>query len=184
MCSICDLKIDFKVDHPLALTVAVATREAIDAGRLPEKIFDGALASAKLRVAAIDALKALQRRLEDSIPVEELMALPDFYVLLIEVGTWGFFHATEAGFDPDCSPEPPVATAEKQEDRDVVFVATESVMQAVLEGRISFASAVDDRLIVLDAGAAHAGALFSAFEGCGSDGGRSSGFLLHARARV
>jgi hypothetical protein len=51
MCAICDFKIDFDIDRPQA----VATRVAIDAGTLPEKVFDGALASVKLRVAAIGA---------------------------------------------------------------------------------------------------------------------------------
>jgi hypothetical protein len=159
MCSICDLKIEFNVDHPGSLTVAVATREAIDAGVLPEKVFDGPLANMKLRVAAIDTLRALQRRFESSMPVSELMALPDFYVLLIEIGTWGFFHATEAGFDPDCSPEPPDVTAENQEDRDVVFIATEAAMEAVVEGRLSLEKAFAENLIVLDAGGAHSALL-------------------------
>ena len=162
MCSICDLKIEFNVDHPGSLTVAVATREAIDAGVLPDKVFDGPLANVKLRVAAIDTLKALQRRLESSMPVSELMALPDFYVLLIEIGTWGFFHATESGFDPDCSPEPPNVTAENQEDRDVVFIATEVAMEAVIEGRLSLEKAFAENLIVLDAAGGHAALLNSA----------------------
>ena len=164
MCSICDLKIEFNVDHPGSLTVAVATREAIEAGVLPEKIFDGPLANVKLRVAAIDTLKALQRRLESSMSVSELMALPDFYVLLIEIGTWGFFHATETGFDPDCSPEPPDVTAENQEDWDVVFIATETAMEAVIEGRLSLERAFAENLIVLDAGAEHAALLHAALD--------------------
>lgn len=163
MCSICDLKIEFNVDHPGSLTVAVATREAIDAGVLPEKVFDGPLANVKLRVAAIDTLKALQRRLESSMPVSQLMALPDFYVLLIEIGTWGFFRATETGFDPDCNPEPPDVTAKNQEDRDVVFIATETAMEAVIEGGLSLEKAFAENLIVLDAGAAHAALLHAAF---------------------
>src|SRR5471030_2453401 len=110
MCSICDLKIEFNVDHPGSLTVAVATREAIEAGALPEKIFDGPLANVKLRVAAIDTLKALQRRLESSMSVSELMALPDFYVLLIEIGTWGFFPRLETAFILICIPVPPIVT--------------------------------------------------------------------------
>jgi hypothetical protein len=164
MCAICDFKIEFNIDHPLALTVAVATREAIDAGSLPEKVFDGPLANAKLRMAAVDALKALQGRLEASMPASELMTLPEFYVLLIEVGTWGFFRATENGFDPDCSPEPPEVTAENQADRDVVLVATETVMQAIVDGTVSLDAAFADKLIVLDAGAADAKLLHAALE--------------------
>jgi hypothetical protein len=112
-----------------------------------------------LRLAAIDALKALQRRLEESVSVSELRALPDLYVLLIEVGTWGFFRATESGFDPDCTPEPPEVTAEDPADRDAVFIATESLIQAMLEGRISVELAFDNGLIVLDGGAACGGVL-------------------------
>jgi hypothetical protein len=164
MCSICDLKIEFNIDHPQALTVAVATREAIDAGMLPEKVFDGPLASVKLRLAAVDALKGLQARLETSIPNHELIALPDFYVLLMEIGTWGYFHATENGFDPDCSPEPPDVTSENQEDRDVVFVTTEVVTQAIFNGTLSLDDAFARKLIVLDAGAVHSRLLRAAFD--------------------
>ncbi len=164
MCAICDFKIDFNIDHPRALTVAVATREAIDEKALPEKIFDGPFANANMRLAAIDALKDLQQRLELSMPVNELMALPDFYVLLIEVGTWGYFHATENGFDPDCSPEPPDVTAENQEDRDVVLVSTEVAFREILEKRLGLDAAFERNLLLLDGSAAHANLLKSALD--------------------
>ena len=35
MCAICDLRIEFSIEHPMTLSVAVATRKAIDAGVLP-----------------------------------------------------------------------------------------------------------------------------------------------------
>ena len=35
MCAICELALTFSIEHPMALPVAVATRDAIDAGRLP-----------------------------------------------------------------------------------------------------------------------------------------------------
>jgi hypothetical protein len=57
MCAICELKIEFNIGHPQALTVAVATREAMDAATLPETAVDGALSNMKLRMAAIEALK-------------------------------------------------------------------------------------------------------------------------------
>jgi hypothetical protein len=155
MCAICELKIEFNIGHPHALTVAVATREAMDAGLLPETAVDGALSNMKLRMAAIEALKGLQARLEASLPVGRLMALPDFYVLLIEIGTWGFFHATEAGFDPDITPEPPDVTSEDQADRDVVFVSSEAALQAILNEDLSVDTAFADNLIVLDAGETH-----------------------------
>jgi hypothetical protein len=155
MCAICELKIEFNIGHPQALTVAVATREAMDAGTLPETAVEGALSNMKLRMAAIDALKGLQGRLEAAVPVSELTMLPDFYVLLIEIGTWGFFHATQAGFDPDITPEPPDVTSESQADRDVVFVSSEATMQAILNGTLEVQVAFDNHLIMLDAGEAH-----------------------------
>jgi hypothetical protein len=155
MCAICELKIEFNIGHPQALTVAVATREAMDTGVLPETQAEGALSNMKLRLAAIDALKGLQDRLEAAVPTTQLMALPDFYVLLIEIGTWGFFHATETGFDPDIQPEPPDVTSENQADRDVVFVSSEATMQAIMNGKLNIDTAFDDNLLVLDASETH-----------------------------
>jgi hypothetical protein len=156
MCAICELKIEFNIGHPQALTVAVATREAMDAGLLPETQAGGALSNMKLRMAAIDALKALQDRLE--------AAMPDFYVLLIEIGTWGFFHATETGFDPDIQPEPPNVISESQDDRDVVFISSEATMQAIVNGRLNIDHAFDDNLLILDAGESHTKLLRSALD--------------------
>lgn len=164
MCAICELKIEFNIGHPQALTVAVATREAMDAGLLPETQAGGALSNMKLRMAAIDALKALQDRLETAMPVTQLMALPDFYVLLIEIGTWGFFHATETGFDPDIQPEPPNVISESQDDRDVVFISSEATMQAIVNGRLNIDHAFDDNLLILDAGESHTKLLRSALD--------------------
>ena len=155
MCAICELKIEFNIGHPQALTVAVATREAMDNGVLPEPQAEGALSNMKQRIAAIDALKGLQDRLEAAVPVTQLMALPDFYVLLIEIGTWGFFHATETGFDPDIQPEPPDVTSENQADRDVVFVSSEATMQAIMNGKLNVDTAFDDDLLILDASETH-----------------------------
>ncbi|MFM0160101.1 hypothetical protein SAMN05444172_2147 [Burkholderia sp. GAS332] len=155
MCAICDLKIEFNIGHPLALSVAVATRAAIDSGTLPESLMDGALSNVKMRMAAIDALKGLTARLEASKSASELQALPDFYVLLIEIGTWGFFHATENGFDPDITPEAPDVTSDNQADRDIVFVTSETTLRAVLDRRLSIDTAFAGDLVMLDAGAEH-----------------------------
>ena len=164
MCAICELKIEFNIGHPQALTVAVATREAMDNGVLPEPQAEGALSNMKQRIAAIDALKGLQDRLEAAVPVTQLMALPDFYVLLIEIGTWGFFHATETGFDPDIQPEPPDVISENQADRDVVFVSSEATMQAIMNGKLNVDTAFDDDLLILDASETHAKLLRSVLD--------------------
>jgi hypothetical protein len=150
MCAICEFKIEFDVSHPQALAVAVATRQAVEAGRLVERSFDGPLANVKLRVAAIDTLKDLQSRLEEALTTTELMALPDFYVLLIESATWGFFHATESGFDPDIVPEVPDVVSETAENRDIVIVAAEATMRCVLMGEMAFSGALAEKLVLVD----------------------------------
>jgi hypothetical protein len=151
MCAICDFKIEFDVSHPRALTVAVATRRAIDAGSIAERNVEGPLANVKLRVAAIDTLKDFQGRLEQAVPSNELMALPDFYVLLIENGTWGYFHATEDGFDSDIVPDAPEVTSDNPDERDIVFVASETAMRSVLDAELTLGQALSDELIFLDA---------------------------------
>jgi hypothetical protein len=102
--------------------------------------------------------------LEAAVPVTQLMALPDFYVLLIEIGTWGFFHATETGFDPDIQPEPPDVISENQADRDVVFVSSEATMQAIMNGKLNVDTAFDDDLLILDASETHAKLLRSVLD--------------------
>ncbi|MGF6727324.1 hypothetical protein P3T43_006716 [Paraburkholderia sp. GAS41] len=161
MCAICDFKIEFGVSHPQALTVAVATREAVDAGWLPGQVFDGALSSMKMRAAAIDTLACLQARMEASVARAELVALPDFYVLLVESSTWGFFHATEDGFDPDIVPEVPDVLSEDQADRDIVLIASDTTIRGILDGDVGLERAFSQKLLVLDADAANTHAIIS-----------------------
>jgi hypothetical protein len=82
MCAICEFKIEFSIGHPLALTVAVATRKAIEEGRVdPLEVDDGALAAARRRMTAVEALNLLQARIESGHTAADLLALPDFYRL-------------------------------------------------------------------------------------------------------
>jgi len=152
MCAICDLRIEFGVDHPMSLSVAVATRRAIDAGLLPPAAGQaGPSGGAQFRLDAIAVLKAVQRRLEDSLSPMELAALPDFFVLLIESRTWAFFHPTAAGFDPNCRPEPPRIAADDARDRDAVIVASAAAMRQLLSGTLPFERALAEELVVVDA---------------------------------
>lgn len=149
MCTICDLRIDFSIDHPMSLSVAVATRRAIDAGLLPSpKVKYGDFA---LRGDAIVALKSVQQRVEQVLPPNEFQALPDFFVLTIESRTWGFFHPTALGFDPNCRPDPPRLTAEDAGDRDPCVITSETALRRVLAGGLPFSEAEQQGLIVIDA---------------------------------
>ena len=152
MCAICDFKVEFDVDHPQTLTVAVATRSGIDDGLLQPMSFDGPLGDMKQRLAGIEALKTLQTRLEAALPASEFMALPDFYVLLIESRTWGFFRPTQTGFDSNCNPGAPRLTEDDSGERDAVVVVADMTMQAVLEGKLALAEALQRRMIIVDAG--------------------------------
>lgn len=152
MCSICDLRIEFSIDHPLGLSVAVETRRAIDAGLLPELgTEDDPLADMRLRLNAIATLKVAQQRLEQSLSQEALLGLPDFFVLMVESRTWGFFHPTPNGFDPNCSPNPPNVLAEKAVDRDAVLVGSELAMRKIVAGQLPFERALEENIIALDA---------------------------------
>ena len=88
MCTICDLKIEFSIDHPMSLSVAVATRRAVDAGLLSDHVVRGG--GFQLRKNAIAALRSVQDRVEQALPKSEFLALPGFFILEIESRTWGF----------------------------------------------------------------------------------------------
>jgi len=148
MCTICDLKIEFSIDHPMSLPIAVATRRAIDAGVLAAQA--GKLS---LRLEAINSLKAVQLRVEQSLTLEDFLTLPDFFMLAVESRTWGFFRPTPDGFDPNCRPNPPLLSAEDPSERDSVVVTSETALRQLLAGKISFAAAEEQALIVIDADA-------------------------------
>lgn len=152
MCAICEFKIEFSIGHPLALSVAVATRKAIDAGMVDEMMIDeGALSAARKRMAAVDTLNLLQARVEEGHGTEDLLALPDFYVLLIENDTWGFFHATTEGFDPDIVPPMPDVNATDDAGRSNIVVTSEAALRGWLAGRFDMAHALDASLFLVDA---------------------------------
>ncbi|CAB3810798.1 hypothetical protein [Paraburkholderia fynbosensis] len=151
MCAICDFKIEFGVGHPQALAVAVATRKAIEAGLLRQlETEEGALAQARLRMTAVDTLNGLQDRVQEALTVDDLLSLPDFYVLLIENETWGFFHATEDGFDPDIVPERPDVLSESVEVRSLVLVTSQVALQAWLDSEINTGQLNTESLLFID----------------------------------
>jgi hypothetical protein len=152
MCAICHFRLDFGVSHPLALSVAVAARRAIEAGLVDTiDAAGGALSAARMRMSAVEALNLLQARIEDTHSEEALLALPDFYVLLIENDTWGFFHATTQGFDPDIVPEMPEVSTPDEAKRSNIIVASEAGLRAWLDGRFDIAYALRESLFAVDA---------------------------------
>ncbi|MBN3855062.1 hypothetical protein G3N59_16905 [Paraburkholderia sp. Ac-20340] len=160
MCAICNFKLDFSVGHPLALKIAVAARKAIDAGLIDAvDTTEGALSAARMRLSAIEALNLLQARVETAHGEAALLALPDFYVLLIENDTWGFFHATTVGFDPDIVPEMPDVTATEDALHSNIVITSEAALRAWLDGRFQLARALEDDLFVIDAPQTHAASL-------------------------
>ncbi|MDE1184828.1 hypothetical protein [Paraburkholderia sp.] len=150
MCAICDFKIEFSVGHPQALTVAVATRKAIEADLLRQVEVEGALAQARLRITAVETLNGLQDRIQEALPVDQLLSLPDFYVLLIENDTWGFFHATPEGFDPDIVPDLPDILSDNIDERSLVIVTSQVALQAWLGGEINTRQLTTEALLFID----------------------------------
>jgi hypothetical protein len=103
MCAICDLRIEFGTDHPMGLSVAVATRRALDAGVItgPGSVWD--------RERAIPLVHGVQQRLERVHGPERLARLPRFFVLLVETRTWAYFQPGPGGFDSAARADPPAS---------------------------------------------------------------------------
>ena len=133
----------------MSLSVAVATRRAVDAGLLSDHVVRGG--GFQLRKNAIAALRSVQDRVEQALPKSEFLALPGFFILEIESRTWGFFRATASGFDPNCRPDPPRVTAEDAADRDPAIVVSERALRQVLMGKLPFGKAEEQGLIIIDA---------------------------------
>jgi hypothetical protein len=149
MCTICALTIEFAVDHPQTLAIAVSTREAIDNGLLPERAEN--LDMTQSRHEAVTLLTTMQQRLEQVLPPARLLALADFYVLMIESRTWGYFHPTLGGFDTRATPSPPRVDPDENGDRDCMLVISQAAAQAIVTGEVSFVQALTTGMAVVDA---------------------------------
>jgi hypothetical protein len=143
MCTICDLRIEFGTSHPMGLSIAVATRRGIDAALLPEP---GAPWD---RQGAIGLMHGVQQRLERVLNPAALRALPGFFVLLVETRTWAWFQPGETGFDTRARRDPPDAF--EAAPAEPMIVAAETALAPMLEGRLPFARARDDGMMLLDA---------------------------------
>jgi hypothetical protein len=150
MCTICALTIEFAVEHPQTLAVAVATREAIDNGLLREGSPD-AMDMTKSRHQAVVLLTVVQQRLDQVLPTSRLLALPDFYVLMIESRTWGYFHPTLGGFDTRANPSPPRVDPDENGDRDCVLVISQAAALSITKGKLPFHEAVNAGMTFIDA---------------------------------
>lgn len=151
MCTICSLTIEFAVEHPQALAVAVATRQAIETGLLPEFDPNREMDMAQSRHHATVLLTTMQQRLESVLPASRLMQLPSFYVLMIESRTWGYFHPTSGGFDPRANPSPPRIVADENNVRDAIVVLSQAAAEEVTPGRLPFEHALGTGVAVIDA---------------------------------
>jgi len=152
-CALHVLEPKMQLSHPLALGVAVATRQALDQG---------------LFAALPSGEKARHQALLDLMPVTERLAAyvsgtaiptPGYSLLLLRTGLWlhldgeqgvAKFHAEPAGAD------------------DTTLVINESAYRALLDGSLSVASALDKGLLAVtgpdgDAATAHLAAVLAGF---------------------
>ena len=90
------------------------------------------------RHQAIVLLTTIQQRLEQVLPPSRLLAISDFYVLMIESRTWGYFHPTLGGFDTRANPSPPRVDADENGERDRVLVISQAAAQAIATGDLPF----------------------------------------------
>jgi hypothetical protein len=147
MCTICTLNIEFAVEHPLALAVAVATRQAIDTGLLPET---AAMDMEQSRQHATVQLTAVQQRVEQVLSTSRLLALPNFFVLMIESRSWGYYHPTLKGFDGNADPAPPRLEPDADGLRDFVVVVSQAASEEITKGHLPFAKAQAENLVYVD----------------------------------
>lgn len=147
MCSICDVRIEFGAVHPMGLSVAVATRRAIEERLVPEA------ASAWDRDGAIELMRGVQERLERVFEPEALRALPAFFVLLIETRTWAYFSPGVRGFDSAARRAPPDDFARDAEagGRDATLLAAETSLAPMLQGRLPFEKVEGQGMLLIDA---------------------------------
>ncbi|HEV7317715.1 MAG TPA: hypothetical protein VGO04_03790 [Ensifer sp.] len=162
MCTICALTIEFAVEHPEALAVAVATRQAIETGLLPELDLRVETDMTQSRHNATVLLTTMQQRLEQVLPASRLAALPDFYVLMIESRTWGYFHPTRDGFDANANPAPPRIVPDENGMRDNILVMSQAAAEELVRGRLPFDNAMQVGVAVIDAPGANAQTIRSA----------------------
>lgn len=163
MCTICSLTIEFAVEHPQSLAVAVATRQAIDAGLLPERDPGVEIDMARSRHDAIVQLTTMQQRLEQVLSTSRLLALPNFYVLMIESRTWGYFSPTRDGFDVKANPSAPRLEPDEDGIRDCVVVMSQAAAAAISSGRLPFDNAMTEGVAIIDAPRPSASVIRSAF---------------------
>ena len=147
MCTICSLTVDFNVEHPESLSVAVATRAAIDGGSLPELPVPDGATNMWWRHDAITGLTAIQTRLEQVLSPAWLLALPTFYVLMVESRTWGYFRPTSRGFDTRADPPPPCVTTDGGRQEDAALVLSQTATRQLLPGKLSFDHAKSQGLV-------------------------------------
>ncbi|MDR6953628.1 hypothetical protein J2X65_002991 [Ancylobacter sp. 3268] len=167
------MAIEFDVEHPEALAVAVATRQAIDAGLLPEGA-GGRLDMARSRRQAIALMGVLQQRLELVLPPFTLQGLPSFFVLMIESRTWGYFTPTLRGFDTSARPSRPRLKGDDDGGRDCLLLMSQAAGAAIAKGQISFAQATGHGMVLVDAPAIPATLVEAAFDKAYPAGGFST----------
>ena len=128
MCAICDLDIAFAVDHPMTLGGRGRDAAAIEEGRLDPAPRDpeGTLGAQRARTRAVEALRAVQERLERTIAPERLAALPEFFVLMIETATWGNSSARRPRASIQLPSDAPRLKDDDAAERDAVVVMLEA----------------------------------------------------------
>ena len=130
----------FQIIHPGSLEVAVAMRKAFDDGLMAEPAATPAELGQAGYWAAVRRLDRLQALLTAS---PAAATLPPTSLVFIESALWSRVTPSAAGVDLQVHTEGAAAG-------DLVLVTGESVLTAVLDGRLTAATAFDRGLIRLD----------------------------------
>ena len=129
----------FSAMHPRSIAVAVAIRDAVDAGVVEHSVLDPIVPGAAGYWRAVQHLNALQR-----LVAAGRTATPSpISVLFIDSNLWSRLSPSLQGLDIA------VHMADKQPG-DAVIVTSEAILAAVLDDRLPIAAALDYGLIAIE----------------------------------
>ena len=142
--------------HPKSIDVAVAVRQAADAGLLDASLLDARAAGPMGVLRATKQLRALGLYFSGSAGSSS--APPPMTLLFVESSLWTRYAPTQGGMTPQVHVQGP-------ERGDVVIVTSEAVIAAVLARRLSARQAIARGLIAFDGPADAIRTATTSFEG-------------------
>jgi hypothetical protein len=132
---------NFSALHPKSIVVALAIRDAVDAGVVDKSAVDPIVRGSAGYWRAVGHLNAFRQRL--STAAGQSQPPSAVAVLFIDSALWARLAPSSQGFDIEVHTSGP-------QSGDVVLVTSEAILTAMLEGHLSVQAALDHELLVID----------------------------------